>query len=449
MIHHIKYVEEIQCNFQNLILETLKLLKNKVHLSSVSIIKTVGININSRNFKLENVEFNDDNMIIITGYHNFKKAIVHSTNLSIKNIQNMILFLSHILQYTSSDIYATLPKPELLSFKKIHIDLFYPYKFTIEKIMEEANIVESYALQDSNNVISTENINISSHSNYYAFGNSYGMLGSYQTTINKMYSFLIAKTHSNIMQQDFSYTVARKKSDLYSPKDVGRESSKKVQERLLAKKISTINCPIIISASISDEFFSHFIAAIYGTNVYKKSTILLHSLHKKIFPKWLNIIEEPHIHKGILSKPFDLEGVQTKSRFIVQNGVLCTWLLDSYSGNKLGFSSTGHCGGIHNWCISNSTNIHFKDLLKNMGTGLLVTEFMGQGVNIVTGSYSRGIFGFWVQNGEIQHPVHEVTIAGNLKDMWRSIIYISNDIEYRTGINCGSILLDHMQISGI
>ncbi len=208
-----------------------------------------------------------------------------------------------------------------------------------------------------------------------------------------------------------------------------------------------MKAPVIFAPEVATGLFGHLVGAISGGSVYRKSTFLLDALGQQILPEWLTIQEQPHLLKGLASTPFDSEGVRTQARDIVKDGVLQTWLMTSYSARKLGLKSTGHAGGIHNWRIAGQGS-SFEDLIRQMGRGLVVTELMGQGVSAITGDYSRGAAGYWVENGEIQYPVSEITIAGNLKDMWRNIVTVGNDIETRSNIQCGSVLLPEMKIAG-
>jgi PmbA protein len=249
------------------------------------------------------------------------------------------------------------------------------------------------------------------------------------------------------MERDYAYTIGRAIDDLKSPEWVGEECARRTLSRLSPRKLSTMKAPVLFAAEVATGLFGHLVGAISGGSVYRKSTFLLDSMGQQILPEWLTIQEQPHLLKGLASTPFDSEGVRTQQRDIVKDGVLQTWLLTSYSARKLGLQSTGHAGGIHNWRIAGQGD-SFDQLLKKMGTGLVVTELMGQGVSGMTGDYSRGAAGFWVENGEIQYPVSEVTIAGNLKDMWMNMVTVGSDIELRSNIQCGSVLLPEMKIAG-
>tara|TARA_B100000446_G_scaffold184410_1_gene206441 strand:- start:484 stop:1263 length:780 start_codon:yes stop_codon:yes gene_type:complete len=249
------------------------------------------------------------------------------------------------------------------------------------------------------------------------------------------------------MQRDSAYTVARHKDDLNDAAKVGLEAATETLAKLNSQKLGTMKVPVIFRADIANSLFGHLVSAIGGGALYRKSSFLLDSLGTKVFSDCVNISERPHLLKGLASSPFDSEGLKTIDREIIQGGELQTYLLASYAARKLSMTPTGHAGGIHNWLVE-QTHADLKALLKTMGTGLLVTELMGQGVNTVTGDYSRGAAGFWVENGEIQYPVSEITIAGNLKDMFKAVVGLGGDIERRGGIQTGSVLIEQMQVAG-
>ena len=298
----------------------------------------------------------------------------------------------------------------------------------------------------NNGITNTEGGSFNSHYGVKVFGNSHGMLQGYCSTRHSLSSCVIAEENGD-MERDYAYTIGRAMSDLQTPEWVGADCARRTLSRLSPRKLSTMKAPVIFANEVATGLFGHLVGAIAGGSVYRKSTFLLDSLGKQILPDWLTIEEHPHLLKGLASTPFDSEGVRTERRDIVKDGILTQWLLTSYSARKLGLKSTGHAGGIHNWRIAGQ-GLSFEQMLKEMGTGLVVTELMGQGVSAITGDYSRGAAGFWVENGEIQYPVSEITIAGNLKDMWRNIVTVGNDIETRSNIQCGSVLLPEMKIAG-
>lgn len=431
----------------NAVKNTLHLAEEKVNFSiSVFVKKTMGINVNIRNSIIENINFNNDGALFITVYNKFSKGVVSSRDFSINGIKKMLEIAINISKYSSSDFFSGLPDTELLCFRSKNLDLFHPSDCNVKNAISFASTSEKEAFQFDKRIINSEGSFFSSHITINVFGNSLGMLEKYKSTYYTNYTCMIAKD-KNSMQRDFSYSAARKLEDLEKPNILGRKTAQNAISRLGSKKINTIKCPIIFSRDIASNFFFHFVSAISGDNVYRKSTCLLHDLKKRIFPEWLNIEEKPHLKKGLGSKPFDSEGVETKNKSIIKNGILQTWLLNTYNARRLNLISTGNSGGISNLFVSHK-NISFKEILKMMYNGLLITELMGQGVDIVSGNYSRGAVGFWVKDGKIQYPVNEITISGNLKNMWNNIISISNDINIYSNIQSGSILLSEMQISG-
>ncbi len=444
LIHQVQTEENLLMNTVN---NTLQLAKQKNNFSiEVFAKKTIGINVQIRNNIVENVEFNNDGILFITVYNKFSKGSVSSRDFSIYGIEKMLETALNISKYASSDFFLGLPDIKLLCLGANDLDLFHPSELNVKNGINFAATAEKEAFKFDKRIINSEGSIFSNHITINVFGNSLGMIEKYKSTLYSAYNCVIAK-EKNLMQRAFYYSTSRKIENLEQPNSLGKKSAKRAISRLGSKKINTIKSEIVFSSEISSTFFSYLIGAISGDNVYRKSTFLLNDLEKEIFPTWLNIVENPHIEQGLGSKPFDSEGVKTSVKYIIQNGILKTWLLNSYNARRLGLNSTGNSGGIYNWFVSYK-NISFKDLLKNMTQGLLITELMGQGVDIVSGNYSQGAIGFWVENGKIQYPVNEVTISGNLKDMWRNIISISNDVDVRHKIQCGSMLLSKIQISG-
>ncbi|MDN6774271.1 MAG: metalloprotease PmbA, partial [Enterobacterales bacterium] len=405
-----------------------------------------GISISTRFGEVENVEFNSDGALGITVYHQQRKGSASSTDLSPDAIARTVQAALDIARYTSPDPFAGPADKELLAFDAPDLDLFHPAELDAERGIELAARAEQASLQFDPRITNTEGGSFNSHYGIKVFGNSHGMLQSYSSSRHSLSSCVIAE-HEGDMERDYAYTIARDINELKTPEWVGEECARRTLSRLAPRRLPTMEAPIMFAAEVATGLFGHLVGAISGSSVYRKSTFLLDSLGKQILPEWLTINEQPHLLKGMASTPFDSEGVRTVERNIVENGVLQTWLMTSYSARKLGMQSTGHAGGIHNWRIAGQ-GLGFEDMLKKMGTGFLVTELMGQGVSGVTGDYSRGAAGFWVENGEIQYPVSEVTIAGNLKDMWSNLVTMGDDIELRSNIQCGSALLEAMKIAG-
>ncbi|MDR7345259.1 PmbA protein [Pantoea alhagi] len=426
--------------------QALELAKASTDGAEVAVSKTTGIGVSTRYGEVENVEFNSDGALGITVYYQNRKGSASSTDLSSDAIKRTVQAAVDIARYTSPDPFAGMADRELLAFDAPDLDLFHPWEIDPDKAIELAARAEQASLQADTRITNTEGGSFNSHVGIKVFGNSHGMLQSYSSSRHSLSSCVIAEAEGD-MERDYAYTIGRALDDLQSPEWVGQECARRTLSRLAPRKLPTMKAPVIFASEVATGLFGHLVGAISGGSVYRKSTFLLDALGTQILPEWLTIEEKPHLLKGLASTPFDSEGVRTQDREIVKAGVLQTWLLTSYAARKLGLQSTGHAGGIHNWRIAGQGS-SFDDLLKQMGKGLVVTELMGQGVSGITGDYSRGAAGFWVENGEIQYPVSEITIAGNLKDMWRNIVTVGDDIETRSNIQCGSVLLPEMSIAG-
>ncbi|WP_165463232.1 metalloprotease PmbA [Atlantibacter sp.] len=442
----ITQVEAQRKTLEQAVSQALELAAGKADGAEVAVSKTTGISVSTRYGEVENVEFNSDGALGITVYHQNRKGSASSTDLSPDAIARTVQAALDIARFTSPDPCAGVADKELLAFDAPDLDLFHPAEVDADRAIELAARAEEIALKADKRITNTEGGSFNSHYGIKVFGNSHGMLQSYCSTRHSLSSCVIAEQDGD-MERDYAYTIGRAIEDLRSPESVGEECARRVLSRLAPRKLSTMKAPVIFASEVATGLFGHLVGAIAGGAVYRKSTFLLDALGTQILPEWLTIEEHPHLLKGLASTPFDSEGVRTTRRDIVKDGVLQQWLLTNYSARKLGLTSTGHAGGIHNWRI-NGRGLGFDALLKEMGTGLVVTELMGQGVSGITGDYSRGAAGFWVENGVIQYPVSEITIAGNLKDMWRNIVTIGDDIETRSNIQCGSVLLPEMKIAG-
>ena len=414
--------------------------------AEVAVSKTTGISVSTRYSEVENVEFNSDGALGITVYHQNRKGSASSTDLSPEAIKRTVQAAIDIARYTSADPYAGVADRDLLAFEAPDLDLFHPTEIDADRAIELAARAEEASLKADKRITNTEGGSFNSHVGIKVFGNSHGMLQSYCSSRHSLSSCVIAE-HNGDMERDYAYTIGRAIEDLKSPEWVGEECARRTLSRLAPRKLSTMKAPVLFAAEVATGLFGHLVGAISGGSVYRKATFLLDSMGQQILPEWLTIEEQPHLLKGLASTPFDSEGVRTTARDIVKDGVLQTWLMTSYSARKLGLQTTGHAGGIHNWRIAGQGH-SFEQLLKQLGTGLVVTELMGSAISGLTGDYSRGASGFWVENGEIQYPVSEVTIAGNLRDMWRNMVTIGSDIETRSNIQCGSVLLPEMKIAG-
>lgn len=439
-------VTEQRKKLEDAVAHALEFAKSRCDAAEVAVNKSTGISVSTRQGEVENVEFNSDGALGITVYHQQRKGSASSTDLSPEAIERTVQAAIDIANYTSEDPCAGPAEKSLLAFEAPDLKLFQATALSPEEAIRLASIAEMSALNADSRIVNTEGGSFNGHYGVRVFGNSHGMLQSYCSSRYSMSSCVIAE-HNGDMERDYAYTIGRSVDALKSPEWVGQECARRTLARLSPRKLPTMKAPVIFASEVATGLFGHLVGAISGSSIYRKSSFLLDSLGKQILPSWLTINEQPHLIGGLASSPFDSEGVRTTERNIVEDGVLQTWLMTSYSARKLGLQSTGHAGGIHNWRIAGQ-GLSFDALLKQMGTGLVVTELMGQGVSGITGDYSRGASGFWVDNGEIQYPVSEITIAGNLKDMWANMVTIADDIETRSNIQCGSVLLPEMSIAG-
>lgn len=415
--------------------------------AEVAITKSTGLSVSTRMCEVENVEFNSDGALGITVYRGQRKGSASTSDLSEKAIQQTVLAALDIAQYTSEDPYAG-PAPKELMVKDIpDLDLFHPDEPNPDVAAQIAIAAERAALGYSKKIKQSDGGSYDSHYGVRVYGNSHGLLASYASSRHSISCSVIGEGRNGEMERDYSYTVARHRDDLWTPESVGLQAAENTVSRLDPQKLKTGQFPVMFAADVATGLIGHLVMAISGGNLYRKSSFLLDHIGKTILPTWFNISERPHVMRGLASSPFDSEGVRTQDLEIITDGVLATYLLTSYAARKMNMTPTGHAGGIHNWYVK-STGQNYQQMLKELGTGLLVTEVMGQGVNVVTGDYSRGAAGFWVENGEIKYPVSEITIAGNLKQMLQQIVAVGSDIETRSQIQTGSILIESMKVAG-
>lgn len=415
--------------------------------AEVAVTKVSGLSVSTRLQEIENVEFTNDGALGISVYMGQQKGNASTSDLSEGAIRNAVEAALAIAKYTSPDDCTGLADKDLMAFDAPDLELYHAVDVDVDKATELALQAEKAALESDERIINSNGASFNSHTGVKVYGNSHGMLQSYLSSRYSLSCSVIGGVE-DALENDYEYTISREFDKLQSPIWVGENCAKKVVYRLNPQKLSTQEVPVIFLNDVATGLISHFAAAISGGSLYRKSSFLLDHLGKRVLPDWFNISERPHLLRRLASTPFDSEGVRTQDREIVEDGILHTYLVTSYSGKKLGMPSTGHAGGIHNWLVKPNLTGGLTALLRQMGTGLLVTDVMGQGVNIVTGDYSRGASGFWVENGEIQYPVAEITIAGQLQDMLKNMVAVADDIEHRSNIQTGSILLDKMKISG-
>lgn len=418
--------------------------------SEVSMSKQQGLSLGCRMQEVETVEYDYGGALGIAVWFGQRKGSASTSDLSPEALKKTVEAACNIAKYTSDDPFSGIADPELMVKTVPDLDLYHPSNISTDDAIKMTLACEKAGLDFDEGITNSDGASFSSHTGFKVYGNSTGLIASYPSSRHSISAAFIAGEGDN-MQRDYAYTVSRIATHLDSPEQVGAKAAKTTLSRLNAQQLNTMKVPVLFDSEIASGLFGHLIAGISGGNLYRKATFLLDALNTQILPDWLSIKENPFILQGLSSRAFDSEGVATQTRDIVQDGVLNTWLLTSYSARKMNLKSTGHAGGIHNWLINTKAGAgggNFDAMLKKLGTGLLVTEIMGQGVNIVTGDYSRGAAGFWVENGIIQYPVHEITIAGKLTDMFKNIVAIGDDIDVRGSIQSGSVLISEMQIAG-
>lgn len=405
-----------------------------------------GQNVSVRLGETENIEYNRDKGMSITVYFGQQKGHASSSDLSPKALKDSVEAACNIAKYTAKDEFCGLADADLMATDIPDLNLYHPWNVSVEEAVEIAKICEAAALEvDKKRIANSEGAGVSNSENVFAYANSHGFVGGYASSRHSISCSVIAGEGDN-MQRDYWYTSARDQLDMDSAQSVGKLAGERSIRRLGARAIQTGQYPVLFEAPLASGLISSLIGAISGGSLYRKSSFLLDSLGKQIASPLLNILENPHLNKGVASSPFDNEGVATKSRQLVENGMLQGYVLSSYSARKLGMQTTGNAGGSHNLIVQ-STGQNLAELLKLMDTGLLVTEVLGHGLNMVTGDYSRGAAGFWVENGVIAYPVEEITIAGNMKDMLNQITAIGTDVIKNSSKLTGSILIEQMTVA--
>ncbi|MCL6415222.1 metalloprotease PmbA [Aestuariirhabdus sp. Z084] len=405
-----------------------------------------GLTTNVRMGEVDTVEFNRDQGFGITLYYGQRKGSASTSDSSQQAIVDTVTAASNIARYTSEDPYAGLADADMMASELPDLDLFYPWDVEVDQAVEIATRCEQSGLEVSDQITNSEGASLSSHQSCRVYGNSHGFMGGYLASRQSLSCVLIAGERDR-MQRDYWYSLARKQENLEDPEAIGRRAADRTLRRLDPRKPKTEQVPVLFAAEIAGGLLSHLLGAISGSSLYRQASFLLGHLDKPLFPEFVRIYEEPLLRGGMASASFDNDGLATYAKDFVRDGVLCSYLLGVYSARKLGMTSTANAGGAHNLRISDS-GLGAGELLQKMDRGLLVTELMGQGVNLVTGDYSRGASGFWVENGIIQYPVSEITIAGNLKDMFANLVAVGNDVDRRGNVQSGSILLEGMTVGG-
>jgi PmbA protein len=405
-----------------------------------------GQTVTVRRDEVETIEYSRDKGVGVTVYAGKQKGHANTSDFSPKAIADTVDAALSIARFTASDESAGLADPELLCRETRDLDLFHPWELPVEAAIRMAKGAERAAFRLDKRVVNSEGASVSCQHYHFALGNSLDFRGCDRTSRHTLSCAVIA-AEGEQMQRDDWYASKRAPGDLPTAQAVGEYAGHRALARLRSRKIDTRQAPVIFEAPAANGLLAHFVSAASGGSLYRKASFLLDSLGKEIFSPIVNIVERPHLARGQASACFDDDGVATRARDIVRKGVLQGYFLGTYSARKLGMRSTGNAGGNHN-LILQSGELDLPGLIRHMGRGLLVTELMGQGINMVTGDYSRGASGYWVEGGEICYPVEEITIAGNLRDMFRSIAAVGNDTLIRGSRQCGSLLIERMTVAG-
>ncbi|OGT44393.1 MAG: metalloprotease PmbA [Gammaproteobacteria bacterium RIFCSPHIGHO2_12_FULL_40_19] len=437
----------INIDARHLIDLALQKLKIKgVDAAEISISETKGFSVTARLGDVETVEHHTEKAFGVTVLQNQCTGSASSSDFSADSISATIEKACSIARFSSSDPYAGLADPARLAKNYPNCDIYHPWDISPADAIRLAIDCEKIAVGMDKRIVNSEGASISTLTSQSIYANTLGFLGEYQASEHGMHCSVLARENDE-MQRDDEYTVARNQQDLKSIDYIAKRAAEKTVRRLGARRLKTQTSPVIFEASAAKSLLRSLIQAISGGNLYRQSSFLLNALGKPIFPAFINVFQQPHLLSAMGSAPFDNEGVATVDQHYVRDGELVSYVLGSYSARKLGMETTGNAGGVFNLSISH-TDVTLQQLLQKMQRGLLVTELMGQGVNITTGDYSRGASGFWVENGEIQFPVEEITIASNLKTMFQGFVAIADDTDVRGGVRTGSILVDRMTIAG-
>lgn len=406
-----------------------------------------GLGVTVRLGDVETIEYQRDRGLAVTVYFGQRKGSASTADLSRAAVTASVEKACALARYTAEDPYAGLADPAALARDIPDLDLDHPWTLSAEAAIDIARRCERAGMDVDARITNSEGASVNTQSHTAVYGNSLGFLAGYSGTSHSISCSLLAQEGEQ-MQRDYWYSATRDPLELESSEAVGRAAGARACARLGARRLSTRRAPVLFAPEMARGLVQHFLGAISGSSQYRKASFLLDAVGQQTFPAFVRMSERPHIPKGLGSAPFDAEGVATRDRELVEAGVLKGYVLGSYSARRLGLKSTGNAGGIHNLLVGSEAACSREALLRQMGSGLWVTELMGQGVNGVTGDYSRGASGFWVENGAIAYPVHEITIAGNLRQMYQQIVALGDDIDSRSVIRCGSLLISEMTIAG-
>jgi PmbA protein len=434
-------------SFKNIIADTLKMAQaNGATQAEAGLSVSQGLSVATRMGAVETIEHQQDNGLGISVYMGQHKGSASTSNLDAEAIRKTVEAACSIARYTSEDPCTGLADVELMASDMHDLDLYHPWNLEPQAVIDLALECENTALEFDPRIVNSEGASVDLNAGLSVYGNSHGFLQAQHKTRHSISCSVVAESNGK-MQGDYWYDVSRHPDRLASARSVGEVAAERTVRRLDAKKLKTQQAPVLFVPELARGIIGSFTAAIGGAAQYRKASFLLDAVGECVFPEFLQLQEDPFIPQALGSANFDAEGVATTANKLVIDGVIQSYLLDSYSARKLGLTSTGHASGVHNLTLD-STGKTFEECLAEMHRGFLVTELMGHGVNTVTGDYSRGAAGFWVENGKLDHPVEEVTIASNLRSMFKGIVEIGKDIDFRGSVRCGSILIADMTIAG-
>lgn len=414
--------------------------------AEVAVDESDGFSATVRLGEVETVEHNRDKSLAVTVFFGQRSGSASTSDFSRTALEDTVQAACSIARYTAEDPCAGLADPDLLAKEFPDLDLYAPWQLELGQAIEMATMCEQMARDEDSRIVNSEGATVSTHSGREVYANSLGFVGDARGSRHTVSCVVLGKQDGN-MQRDYWYTTARHAEDLEPAGRIGRLAAQRAVRRLGGRRIATRQSPVIFEAPVATSLLGHLVGALRGANLYRHASFLLDQLDEQVFSPGIRIHEQPRLPRGAGSTAYDNEGVQTRDRDLVSDGILRGYVLDSYSGRKLQTKSTGNAGGVHNLTLE-SGRMDLDALLREMGSGLLVTELIGHGVNTVTGDYSRGAAGFWVEEGQIQYPVEEITIAGNLKDMYKRIAHVGSDLDARGNLRTGSVLIDGITIAG-
>ena len=414
--------------------------------AEVSVSVDSGLMVSVRKGELENLEFNQDRGFGITLYVGQRKGSASTTDSSPDAIRDTVEAAKNIARHTEEDPYSGLASADLMPAELKDLDLFHPWDIQPDDAMAMAVACEQAGLAVDARLTNSDGAEVNTQQSLRVYGNSHGFIGADAGTRHGLNCVLIGED-DNGMQRDYWYTVARNAKDLEAPAAVGEQAAARAIARLSSRSAPTGTYPVLYTPSMASGLIGHLIGALSGGALYRRASFMLDSMGEKILPEWLSLVERPHLSGALGSANFDGDGVATRSKAFVEDGLVASYVLSAYSARKLELQPTGNAGGVHNLDLD-GPQTDVGELIKQMDRGLVVSELMGQGINSVTGDYSRGAAGFWVENGEIAYPVAEITVAGNLKEIYGRIVALGDDVDYRHNVRAPSILIEAMTVAG-